>query len=120
MISLLFLFSFAVHADPPVANVWTRYPAAVSKVLPKGKYHLLDSRDEEREWQEQGYLPPQKRDALFNKVKIADKIAPLDAMAKDMLVMRAKFESLDRFRRLYPMLKVAELKALIAEVQAMK
>jgi len=119
MILLLFLLNFA-WAGPPVANVWTRYPAAVRKVLPSAKYHHLDSRDEEKEWEEQGYLPQQKRDALFNKLKIADQLAPLDALSKDMLVMRAKFDDLAQFRRFYPMLKESELKALIAEVKAMK
>jgi hypothetical protein len=112
---LVFLVMLA-HADPSV-TVWSRAPNAVRKFFPPERYRMLDGEDEKKQMNEEGYLLPSVRNALFHKLELEDLLAPLDEMDKDMLVMGARFETLVSLQKHYPMLKEDQLKALINEVK---
>ena len=110
------LVAHKLHADEPRATVWAKHPDAVKKFFPADTYRMLDAADEEKQFDEQGYILPQKRDAIFHKVGIEDKLTNLDEMDKDMLVMTARFEDAKSVKKHYPMLTDAQVNALVAAV----
>ena len=118
-LSLLFLlFASLAHADPQ-ATVWARNPSAVRKFFPADKYRMMDAEAEAKELDESGYLKPHVRAALFHKLNLEESVQGLDDMDKDMLVMGARFETLESLKKHFRMLNEAQLKSLQHEVREM-
>lgn len=115
---LMFLVFFAgiVHADQ-LATVWSRHPSAVQKYFPKQKYKMLDAHAEEKDLEESGYIPSAKRDAIFQKLHLEEKVRRMDEMNKDILVMDARFDTLDKMEKRYPHFTTVELQSLRDEVR---
>src|SRR5438128_1112912 len=99
---LLFFICLA-HADPH-ATVWSREPDAVRKFFPPEQYLMLDSAAEAKELEDQGYVQPRERAALFHKLQIEEALENLDDLDKDILVMGARFEPLETLKKHFPML----------------
>ena len=79
---------------------------------------MLDSGDERRQMEDDGYLMPAKRDAIFHKLDLEATLAPFDEMTKDMVVMSARFEKAPAIKKHYPFLNETQIRGLIEEVNA--
>jgi hypothetical protein len=113
------LFCFGPSAVAQVQGyVWTKgNPASIKEKFFKGPGYRMLSREEEKEqMDEEGYLPPRKRAALFSKLKLEEALKGMDELDKDMLVMSARFLSSERLKARYPKLSKDQLSGLRREL----
>ena len=92
-------------------------PAAIKQKFFKGPaYRMLSREEENQQMDEDGYLPPRKRAALFSKLKLEEALTGMDELDKDMLVMSARFLNLERLKARYPKLSKDQLNGLRREL----
>jgi hypothetical protein len=120
MIFFVFLLLSAHADDGPQAVVWARDPDAIRKFFPPDKYKMLDAEAEAKDLEESGYLTPRKRDALFHKLNLEERVSELDEMDKDILVMDARFEDVAAMKKHHPQFTSLELQKLHDEVRGGK
>ena len=122
----IFLITLAMMIPAAMAQstgyVWTKgVPQVIKQKHFKGKnYRMLDVNEENRQFAEDGYVPPRERAALFHKLKLEDATAAMDDMDKDMLVMGAKFMKVEKLEKIYPHLTHDQLTKLSREVASKK
>lgn len=94
--------------------IWTRghYNSALKIDFPPDRYRYDDAANRSRVEEADGYLAPQERENLIARLGIAEKLAALDEMDKDILVMSAREMPVSRLKSIYPMLSQKDLQAL--------
>lgn len=117
------LCALALNAKTPEAAkpmVWTKgfYDSDIKRVFPPGQYRYADKARFEEESRENGYLPPEKRDAVLKKLE--SKLKDYDQLDKDMLVMDAHFFSTKELKKFHPKLSLRELASLKEAVKRAK
>lgn len=117
--AILFAMIGAVFAqERPAVTVWTRgnVKQVRNMFAPGVNVKVLDAQAERERDRDSGYVPPGERNALFRKVGIETKVAKMDELDKDMLVMGAREYSVREMRAQYPMLSEGEIKRLRNEL----
>lgn len=122
---LIAFFSIHVHAtdvDGAKPFIWTRGNYDYLKTrLPANTFRFEDPQAaRRRRFDEDGYLPPLERDALFRKLNLETKLQSMDELDKDMLVMGAKAYTVPELAKQYPMLSLRQLRRLKSEVEKFK
>ncbi len=120
----LFLCAGAIDAaaEQPTATVWTRGSVDQARRIfsPSLPVKILGAQEEAERDRKSGHLQPRERDALFRKVGIETKVAQMDEMDKDMLVMAAREYSIRELKSDFPMLSENQLRRLKSELGRIK
>lgn len=110
-----------VSANPTV-TVWTRgYVDSTRRMFKPGlPVRVLGSVESKERDRLTGHLQPRERNALFRKVGIETKVAAMDEMEKDMLVMAAREYTVRELKTDFPKLSVNQLQRLKEELGKIK
>lgn len=110
-----------VSANPTV-TVWTRgYVDSTRRLFKPGlPVRVLGSVESKERDRQTGHLQPRERNALFRKVGIETKVASMDEMDKDMLVMAAREYTVRELKIDFPKLSENQLQRLKEELGKLK
>lgn len=110
-----------VSANPTV-TVWTRgYVDSARRLFKPGlPVRVLGSVESKERDRLTGHLQPRERNALFRKVGIETKVASMDEMEKDMLVMAAREYTVRELKTDFPKLSENQLQRLKEELGKIK
>jgi hypothetical protein len=112
----------AAPAKQPTVTVWTKGHVSSARRLfsPDLPVKVLGREEEKERDRDSGHLQPRERNALFRKVGIETKVAKMDELEKDMLVMSAREYSIRELKSEYPKIPEPQLKRLKEELGKMK
>ncbi len=121
-LGLLLLFScfFTDASAEPKAVIWTKAnPDRVEKMFRKGTVTVIDS-TREREKLAAEEWDPRRRDALFDKVGLAEMVKDWDQLDRDLLIVNVGEHSLQELSPLYPQFSSETLQVLKREISGEK
>src|ERR1041385_8889601 len=113
---VLATFYLAASGDEPNVYLWARDPDAVRGIMDPQKVKVLDASSQAKELEPGGYIPGRRRDAIFHKIGIDGKVAPMDELDKDSLIMDARYATLEKLKKYHPQFTSLELRQLKEEV----